>query len=224
MVYVCIGCPKPTVGPPPVVAPPTLRMSTARARPMWRWRGCRPPKPLARISTDSWSTNRSVDHHHRGPRPMVVAVDPGMLLNSSVQTASYRRRSPTRQIFGFTPCHHRIDRDRFRTVAMPMFGGTVATTSCGSPCVPSSWESPVRGVGGTRATRPKSPDRNIDFRPCHHRWRPSPCGASQTAAVGLGPQCHTPRGQSVSTRIQGARQAGRPNSILTPQLLPGTGI
>ena len=69
-----------------------------------------------------------------GEAPMVVAITPWML-NSSVQTASsaaittgrYSGRHPARTAFTAT----------FSTVAGAMFGGTVATTDCGSRRVPS---------------------------------------------------------------------------------------
>jgi len=68
---------------------------------MVAWRGCRPPKPLAAISTDLRPQSRPVWGHITVGRAHGVAVNPGML-NSFGADGLYA--AITRgQIFGLTP-------------------------------------------------------------------------------------------------------------------------
>ncbi len=152
MVYF-IGLPRTDRSTPPVVAPPTLRMISRSARPMValaRFPAPKAPKPPFSpiLSTIGPFTTMTV------AAPIVVAVTP-WTLNSSVQTASTAAIT-TGRYSGLHPAITALIAI-FSTVAMPMFGGTVAITSCGSRCVPSSMRITRSGVGGTKGNPSEKP-------------------------------------------------------------------
>ena len=92
-----------------------------------------------------------------GDAPMVVAITP-WTLNSSVQAASSAVMT-TGRYSGFAPAITAL-MATFSTVAGAMFGGTCATTSCGSRPVPRSIRRTRSGVGGTTGRPSVSPWSN----------------------------------------------------------------
>ncbi len=145
---------------PPGRPPPTLRMTSCKARPIVAlarlpWPRALMPEFIPRSRTTAPLTIST------GPTKCVVASTPWML-NSSVQAASTAARI-TGMNSGRQPAMTALIAT-FSTVQSARSGGTTATTSFGCRLVPESILSTRSGVGGTTgrpSVQPRSKHASI---------------------------------------------------------------
>ena len=171
----CPGVPSVARSTSPGRPPPTLRMTSCRARPMVALARLPCPKalmpefiPMARLIGPLTTTT--------GPTNQVVASTPCML-NSSVHTASTARQHH-RQVLGAAPGHDRVDRHFLHRGRRQVRGNDRPPPHRALGRCRPAWPAPASPLGGTTGSRRSSPGPTWPrARPPAHRGAPAGTGA-----------------------------------------------